>query len=166
MAVSRGPRRKAAHWSGSTAKMAKGAALGISAVNRLKATAPIAPAVAKSAADSRNARKSKRRGWSVTHRTRAGVIMSTAAKSPSQRGNQIEANFCQSTSSMRLEGPRPRLRIESTLALMATTNIAINTNLAMPSGAPKALRPPAHQLTRKPPATASNALFTAVATAA
>ncbi len=95
VAVSRGPRRNAAHISGSTAKTANGG-VGMSAANGLKAIAPNTPAVAKIAIDSRSGRRSNDRGWSVTHRTRTGVISSSAAKSLSQPESQMAANFSHS----------------------------------------------------------------------
>ena len=161
VAVSRGPRRKAAHIGGSTARMASGAAPGIPIVEGLKAINPNAPAATKIAVDSRSGTRSND-GVSATHKTRTGVIMSTAAKSPSHHGNHIRANFSQLTCSMPPEAPRPVSTIEPTVAVMLVAKIAINTNLAIPVGTAKALLPPDHQLSRKPPTSASTAFAAAV----
>ena len=147
------------------AKTASGAALGRLAANGLKAMAPSAPAAAKIAVDSKSRGRSNERGRSVTHNISGGVIMSTAVKLPSHLGDQMATNFSQSTCSMRPEAPTPTSTLELTLALIVAVMTAINTNLATRPGVAKALRPPAHQLTRRPPANASNALPAAVATA-
>jgi hypothetical protein len=68
VAVSRGPRRNAAHSSGRMARTPNGALFGISAISGLNTTTPKAPATAKIALDSNNGRRSNHRGRSVVHR--------------------------------------------------------------------------------------------------
>src|SRR5262245_53107836 len=91
--------------------------------------------------------------------------MRTAVKLPSHHGNHTEASFSQTTCSIRPE-VRSSVTLAPTLALTAATPIAINTNFVTPVGVAKALRPPAHSLTTKLAANASNALPAAVAAAA
>ena len=100
-------------------------------------------AAAKIAVDSRSERRSNDRGRSVAHRTRAGVIMSSSAKSLSHHGNQMEANCSQSTCFDATRGPETEIDARPTLAPMAAATTAINTNLAMPVGTAKhCARPP------------------------
>ena len=173
VAVSRGPRRNAAHSNGRIARTPNGPRFDISAISGLKATAPKMPVAAKIALDSNSGQTSNDRGRSVVQRTRTGVIMSTAARSPSHHGNHRTAKFPQSMLSARLEIPTPLMTLAPTsapmlaptVAPMAAANMAIHANLAMSIGAAKALRPAAKLLTKKPPAKASSALPAAVATA-
>ena len=108
VAVSRGPRRNAAHSNGRMARTPNGARFGILAISGLNAIAPKAPVAAKIAIDSESRQMSDDRGRSVVHRTRTGVIMSIAAKSPSHHGNQMAANLLQSMLSASASVPMRR----------------------------------------------------------
>ena len=94
------------------------------------------------------------------------MISSSAARSLSHRGDQTAANFAHSTCSIGAEMLTPRSMLVLTPAPMAAAITAINKNLPMPAGAAKTLRPPAHQLTRTPPANAWNASLAAAAAVA
>ena len=182
VAVSRGPRRNAAHSNGRMARTPNDARFGISDISGLNAIAPKAPAAAKIAVDSDSDRTPNDRGRSVVHSTRTGVIRSIAAKSPSHHGNQMAANLAQSMVSASARVPMsplttalltiaptstitPSLTIVPTVAPSAAANTAIHANVAMPAGAAKASRPAAKRLRRKQPANASSALPTAIAAA-
>ncbi len=67
VAVSRGPRRNAAHSNGRMTRTPNCARLGISAISGLKITAPKMPVTVKIAADSNSGRISKDPGRSVVH---------------------------------------------------------------------------------------------------
>src|SRR6266496_779889 len=100
VAVSRGPVRKAAQSGGSTVRKTNATGRVLSVTNGPNATAANALAAVKMAIDSKTERRSNDRGRSTTHSTRTGVIVSTAAKSPSHNRDHAEAHSSQSTRSM------------------------------------------------------------------
>jgi hypothetical protein len=160
VAVSRWPRRSAAHSSGTIARKPSGSRTGVCSISGLKAIRPSTPVATRIAPDSRKAARLEKCGQGAAHRTITGVSTRAPARSPSHQVTQIGTKFAHAAEPARHSAPTPMVALSG--VAMARQ---ISANFATLSGVAKVSRPSDQRLTRAAPASASSVLPTAIAAA-
>ena len=157
MAVSRGPRRSAANTSGRMARKPSGAEYSERGTSGLKAIKPTAMADASTASIGPNSSRSSARKPLCAHSTIAGVTTRAPAVSPSHQVTQISAKSSQRARPATVSVTTPT---EALITVAGPTQTS--ANFATRAGVVKVCAPPDHCMIRKPPASASIVLPSAI----
>src|SRR5262245_27050731 len=160
IAVSRGPRRNAAHNSGRTARKPNASGCCDCLNKGLNATNPTATAKAMTAADWINSLRWNVRASLSAQRTTTGVTTSALIRSPSHQVSQILARLAHSAS------PAIAKPVVATVALVGVATAAqMTANFATVLGVENVSRPLHQTLIKAAPISASSELPVAIATA-
>src|SRR4051812_6571530 len=152
VAVSRGPHRRAAHNSGTTARNPSALLNAVCSINGLKATTPTTPARASTVADTSILFRLKGRKSPRAQSTMTGATARTPAAS---RSHHVVHAAMMPVHSRYPAIDKPPMPAVPLIPVVARTTKA---NFEIPAGVSNVLWPPHQMLTRYPPTTGASVL--------